>query len=1604
MTTVLRPMEQSASWTFALALALLKLPPEPSVADALDEFLLHSSDVLQQPLPFAPTGQTPPKSEFTLRGILYTGVSAEMIAQAKHISSVVHADILDTLRVMLQTDQRVPVLGADSPKKNALPSRLPADAPLGEARVVVYVLALLQERNTVLRIAEECFDAFLEDAQLSVARNLGKAFVLSPTYALEAIKTLDLLVSDLLADQDENDELAALVFAEKLLYTARLLAFLHTIFAGQAAVPVLVVSAWFAFMEKSHFTLNLGRISSRESFSLIHALSTVVTLLLVDLGASNSPFWSDPTVFARANSVIVHTPSNSIIRYAWLLTLYKASVVLDVPEEASAAALAVSKVADVQKDLSTLQFYLQNTHVFREISELNKFLQFDNTFAITLSALILDALPVVTMNPEIASCVSNVLGSAPNATVQNFFESEVAQREIILARAKFPASISPYLRLAAINGTFALHEFQELKSYMSAFNEEEFGMLCDIDLENTDLVKLTKMVDVYPPFEVGKKLSMVLGFDTKGKIIPTERENEILVAFLYKYNGWALLGRILKNISTFFDITQEDKMLVLEDLLDLCIKTFELSSTSDTQSVLDFMSAYVDDSDVVDILFRLLEQTLHNRSVTLLGKLLQILATLMPVVSSRIWPYLSTCSLLSLKGKEGFLSILFSSIEMVSGDYSFTTALVRFVFAVAENCLQMTQDYPSEAKSGILARFVEHLVLVFESYPSCKFNDGFQKLHLGVLILDAFRQILEAIYMIDPKVPANKKPTKVFAQAASSILEPFLLTDSDLTRSASPIFQMIEALSASTVLYEASDISGYIGNVWVHTALSFARLLLVVRSLKGDAPSRFEKELFARLPQLVTIYSRGGAHRKVVLDLISALTSGVWDSEPMPSMLAHLGRDSARIFLHSLATDLANPFDDYAIKISIYDLLCSIMGANQQGLSVLFISGRDVFGGASQTDLRSKSETVSLLSIMKKNVSTSTYYPFSVTVHLLDAIALAFNSWATAGIDDSDPVFVKDLVGMMDKFEKPAAIKRTFDFVISSYDCKVHAKVAEILSLVLFTTRNEKCKETIIDLLRSQDFIEKIPGYLSIENYSTTLYDHVQTQFEQTFPNYKLAEFSVAIQKRNRFGYGAVYDLLLMDPLFQSHPNWGHLRQLIVSSSTNIQYYNAQIALSRSIGALIATFCRKHPNKLSSNYSVLITKLLAIRDPTDSYTKGFNSENYFERVELAFLLAYSMNGVESIRKSPANAIDIVEASGALMASQEVGYLNGQPKKDGPSYRSLLRLVYIALSNLRDHHEQVITRFGVLLDFFEFTIAKGTKNIIIELQNDVYLSRTNKKHVSGNLGEKLDDLKLILSILKCYTTLHISPALFEKLFRNLEENGTVETVLSLYSFSHLILVNDEPLFAQLSLMFVQQLLTVETFADKFANANLFMVIRESVISQALRNGGVTLLSSAALLRNWTNGILPILVSALARSAMINEVIITLWAFSKQIETCIESSSRDLSTLQISSAATWETIQILSIYQILSAVTKAEGISETNAADVDMPMLPGLELPQKREDFVNYVENLLKHPKFLASRIVASTPEEAAMIKAGDKAYHAFVRNLIEEITELKEFLQ
>ncbi|KAK6459197.1 nucleoporin [Scheffersomyces xylosifermentans] len=1628
----LKPIQATQFWTFDNALSLLKTGNDIYIADALDEFLLSNKQLIMNPSPFSSGSESSSPQvkkgakEISLRNVLYSDFTASTIDDAEKLYSILKLDKVELVRIISQTNKRVPEKKLHNSEK--LKSKLPDDRQrfLENERLLLYTSKVLRERRTILKIVVELLNSINGQNSSAIIRNFGKDIYLSSTYAKDIITAFEQALTSLSTKSYESglsSELDELVYKETILYAIQLAKVLTELTSGPFYKDKETTQQWFQLMASNNYILALGpHIKYQESFNLLQALSTSISIVFLDLidtfdvadnnKAVPTSFITDVEVFKALNeSITDDSNENSVVMYSWLIILMRKFYFLQEYSTLPSSNTFLQNFSFDALDvtINKLSIRCNNLNVFDELNRVNELLKFDSLHSSILSTVVISAMPLIeSLTPDIATTIQSIMKNCPNSIIEKFFENEFTINNIVLARAKFPLALTPYLRIASINGSFAFHEFSELKSYIQLFKKDEFNRLYTIDDENTELVKLTEFIDVYPPYEYNKKLSLLLSQGTKAKILPTSNSDEVLVTFLYKYNGWALLGRVLQNVSKLFTGSDGDKVDVVVLIINSLTQVTIDCNIDQVKQVLEYMSAYTDDSDILEVILRLLEQGLHSRNVRVLEAVIELLSRLMPFLSYRIWPYLSKSSLLSHNGKEGLAANIFGAIEMVNSDYSFTVVLIRLTESLVQNCLSLDEDYPQKSKGIILSKFVNHLVSVFESFTHCRFNKAYQKLEVGVSILDVFSNVLNYTYGIDEDTKAINKVTKVFSESATSILESFLVVGDEYARSASPILTMIDSMDTNLNLYEISDVSGFLYDSWIRGALSFSSLIINIRSILNYPPSSFEQSLFGKLPKLVLSYAQYASVRSNVLDLITSLTNGKWPEDAKPSLLSHLGRDYAQVLLHSLASDLDNSFDDYRLKISLYDFICAVMEGSQEGLSVLFISGRDVFGDFTKTPKETDNlKHISLLQILKKNIRDINYYPNFVSLHLVDAIALASNSWTTARENENDLDFINELITKIQLTitEKPQSID---DYINRCYSEKLVSKIAQILSLFLFTSRNDDCKKNIINLVTSHDFIEISKSKFTIKDYQPSLHTNLQVSFENEFPKFKLSQFTSVFSKRNRFGISVVYNLGLMDRLFQNEANWPQLREEVIAASVNLQYLDSQISSAKSFGALFTAYCRRF-NAVSSPKLLDFTAHLLKLNIIEGIPAEIFESIYHERIELAFFLMYSVYKNSEVKKDTKLVFEIIKNSSALLSSASMNFLSSLADSSG-YYRPLLRILYCSLNLIKDDAGILLEYFSVFRDLFGLIITKGTRTLLIELQNDVYLSRTNKNHKSTKMNDKIDDLMIILSILKVFVKMKSSSNLHHEMATLVNDDGTIKSLLNLYSFSHSIEVNDEHIFAQLSLMFIQELMVIEIIAERLVAAGLFVVIVESPISSPVRAGSTSVSSGAQYHSIWTNGILPIIITSLTKlgPSVIPEVCLALQLFGKQIETCIDSWAKDSSTIRISSSTVAETSQILIIFQLLQSMNVIEylndnGLATENAEGeiIDMKVLPGLSTESKREEFVDCINNLLKHPKFLTSRVAPSSLEEQSIIEKGGEEYDNFVKELIQEIRDLKD---
>ncbi|CAH2445778.1 Nuclear pore complex subunit [Komagataella phaffii CBS 7435] len=1513
------------SWTFAQAFELFSKSNDASILDSLDTFLKTNSDLLEsKSIPFVfhefKDDELLHLKENVIRGVQYPVPNEKIIKYCITVSRLLNVDVHEVLRICKQNFVDLVIDRNDSITEII-------KLVTQEIALIIQLRCLLLQSKRLTINSDDIFDGIFD--------YLNEYFIKKGYF-------------------EEESPYASLIANEKVNVTVQVLNFLAYLSTEYSATKEQVVT-WFKIMELSRFASILKRSISNSRLESIQSLLSVITNLILDLNNNYGgldhykSYLNDAVSIQQISESLNNTsPSCPIVLYSWSILLHRKYLVLEsFPDNPHGQKLLGSLGGLHQLQQQYLQFskISQDQNVIEKLVRCHKNLYYDAIFTTALGTLVLHYLPYLSLTDQVSQMLNTIFKDCLRNILIKLFQDEYFERLLTLARAKFPRSIVSYLNLASLNTNFALEEVTCMKSYMESFDEDSLLNKYEIDDQNPELVKITQDIDIFPPFESSKELSLLMRDGTKGKLLSGN-----MVVFIYDYNGWTFLGRILQNISRNFNL-QDDRVASMISILQVFTRVTEEIVPESAESFFALASTFVDDSDVIEVIFRLFDQCLHARCLQGLEAIAKFIQALCRTLSYRVWSYLSHSQLFSV-----FASTILGAVEMVSGDYSFTITLIKMVDTLVVGCLSLDTRVSARLKSQVLINITSHMLHIFEIFYHCRFEIEYQKWEIGTLLVDVFGKLLVPVYGIDGVDEPENKATAVFAKSAQKIVDSFLVPDLMDVRSNKPITKAIDdLLTKSSTL----DLTGVWYSNWNRAIIGFTELLLSIRSVCGMPPSILEKTMFAKSPSLVDVYHHHTSLRLDVTKLLTSLVNAKWPNEP-PSLLAYLGKDQSYLLLNLLAANLTNSLVDYDIKVSIYDLFSAVMEGDQEGLSIMFITGH----GSNE---KFQQASISLLEIMKKCVIDLSQYPDSVALHLVDAIALAFNSWTTAKESKDDEPFIGQLITRISKRNLIDTPQTNQEFINACYEHRLISKIAEILSLFLFVSNNEKCKRMIVQLIESDEFLETIEADFRIEGYKSSLHNDLHEKFQQNWPGMKLDQFAhSSLVKRKRYGENSVFALGLLDDLFESDERWADFRNEIIQASINLQYISAQLLVAKSLSALITTYFKK-ATAVDIKFIKLATQLLLIND-RDGIPAPIFKEPYYERIDLAFFIVYNFSKTTK-QVDDKYLADLISAVSQLIISPT------------DLYRPLLRILYACLKLIKKDTNLFAEHFTIFERVFDLVVCQNTRYLFASLTSDQNLPL---------FGKLVENILLNLALLKTFFNMNLPKNLANSFAKPLVRHGTLRSILNLYSSSHSLNEKDNLILADIAITFIHELVTVKGVTKELISNRLFSNLIESPVSLYIQNGHITATSTPRLHNIWSNGLLSIILSILGSfgESVLPEVCSFVTCFAKQIATCIHSWSSD--SLSVSLPLIQETSQLIMLYSLLKALnfkdymisnnlTFDSGVKQimssssrsrysNDSEQLQNRFFPGLDTLEQRNALGATLSYLLSHPKYLMSRAV------------------------------------
>lgn len=1501
------------------------------------------------------------------------------------------------------------------------------------------------------------------------------------------IQNYDIITASSLAHDYNNDQdmftIVSLVQLKKfsdLKFILQILQILNLMILN-TKVPVDIVNQWFLqyqnqFVEfcrninstdKSIDTSSLQLYKfqnfqdlsylSETLISRISSLFTITTILILGLNTSiaqfdiQSPLYMDTETFDTVNSALENDVATNIvnedpifhpmIHYSWSFILYYRR------------ALQSSESFD-DSDITKFALFAESHDVLQKLNTLSEILSFDPVYTTVITVFLEFSLNFIPITATTSRVFAKIISKAPEQFIENFLTNDTFEKKLSIIKAKLPLlneSLIPLINLALIDTEFANFELKDICSFAvtkSSLNDLDYDLIADTitnsssssDITVPDLIELKSDLLVAPPLEnENSNCLLSIPKSTKGKILTIKQQQQQqqngqqppttsnLIIFLYKFNGWSLVGRILQNLlhsymekGTQLDDLQHELMISIIKLVTNVVDpktSIEKSSEilSYLSNSLDTSASTINGASIIQVIFEVFEISLQRKDYTSIVQCCEFMTMLTPNYLHLVSSYLNKSDLLDKYGKTGLSNMILGSVELSTGDYTFTIQLLKLTKVFIRESLSLKNIHISKrSKIDIINKLILHAIHIFESYYNWKYNNFLQKFEIAFHLTSIFYDVLHDVFTINP----HQKDQLIISSSANKLLQLFLTPMDSIDLAPNTLTNILISPLNTTTKILGDKILGNLYSKVMNNSFKLCTLLISIRGSNRDLkPSNLEKLLFINSSKLVDVYTLPSyVHFKVqIIELLSYLVEAPWNDD-YPFLLSFLGEAKSMAFLKEVLSDLSSPVQDWNLLRSLYIFFTTLLESKQDGLSILFLTGQFA-SNKKINDESSIDKKSSILTVLQKNSLLLDSTPEEVSCKLLETITYVLNTWKNSKIFIKDPKFVNTLLAKLKAskklFQKKENLTRDETVsLIKKY--KLISRIVEIFALCIYNSTDSNSE--ILNFLNQEDLFELVHHFFQIDGFNKTFHDELNLKFKEKWPSLELQSFQKIplsrINENENFGY----DIPLLDIVLKADRSWNepsksqtNFKEEITDASLNLQYVNYEISTAKAWGALITTFVKRSTVPLNDGFVDLVEHFLKLNIDFGSDKQMF-TQIYLERIELSFYILYSFKLSGKLLKEE-KIIELMNKIFTIFKSGEIDFIKniGKSLKNN-FYRPLLRSVLVLLELVSSGDRFIELISDQLLEFFELVFSKGVYLILSEI-----LCQINKCSTRGlstdhttqivNLEDNTQDLLLLLSLFKKITNLNPSKNFNVILASSLNEVGTLKVILNLYSSAHLIRINDEPILGQITLTFISELCSIEPIAAKLINSGLYSVLLESPLSVAIQQGDIKPEFSPRLHNIWSNGLLSIVLLLLSQFGIkvLPETCLFVSYFGKQIKSTIYNWGDN--KLAVSSSLIKETNQLVLLQKMLNLLNYQElFIQPKNSDDQQeaVELVIGLDSEHDKKRLSAALSKFLTHPKYLNSRIIPTTLEEQQQLE-DESSRLEFVKGISRDIKALQDSL-
>lgn len=346
------------------------------------------------------------------------------------------------------------------------------------------------------------------------------------------------------------------------------------------------------------------------------------------------------------------------------------------------------------------------------------------------------------------------------------------------------------------------------------------------------------------------------------------------------------------------------------------------------------------------------------------------------------------------------------------------------------------------------------------------------------------------------------------------------------------------------------------------------------------------------------------------------------------------------------------------------------------------------------------------------------------------------------------------------------------------------------------------------------------------------------------------------------------------------------------------------------------------------------------------------------------------------------------------------------KEDAPYYRSLLKLLFISIRA----HSPNATEVNANLDA-SVRMSQSAPIIPVILDIIKYVVSTGFRQIASAIHENAaesspEDIGLITGIFQSCLRVPGIELCQSQIVSIMAANGTARVATTLFSWSDSLAVEGDPVYGELSILFLLELSTMPLMAEQLAIDGILGHIASANITSYIRHGNVSPFAEGAGLQRcysiWQRGILPLLLNLL--DAVQASIAVEVALFLNQFAPLLDQSSKALEAPE--SSRTMSHAQ--TIFISLSVCSEVHSLALLNYI---LNSFPDLEVPDVKWDAPAVLENVefwLGARAILREKIVPMgvRDSELGKQKLGTLSYGAVTRleeRIVDELIGIRDIL-